>query len=147
MREGRLAAVVWAAAGLARLGLAEVDAVALDPDELLPAVGQGALALEYREADGSMRARLDAMADADATVAVAAERGFLDGIGGDCDTPLAAHARVRADVVELHALVTDRAGTRRLDAHGDASRAAAAELGQVLAARLLARGARELLGR
>jgi len=147
VQDGTLDAVVLAAAGLARLGLADVDAVALDPEELLPAVGQGALALEHRRADGMIRARLDAIADADATVAVAAERGFLTGIGGDCDTPLAAHARVRGDTVELQAMVADQAGTRRLDERGSADRAEAARLGQSLAARLLARGAGELLGR
>jgi hydroxymethylbilane synthase len=147
VQEGTLDAVVLAAAGLARLGLAAVDAVALDPDELLPAVGQGALALECRLGDGSMRARLDAIADADATVAVAAERGFLAGIGGDCDTPLAAYACVRGDAVELRAMVTDQEGRRRLDERGTAPRAEATRLGHTLAARMLARGAGELLGR
>jgi hydroxymethylbilane synthase len=147
VRDGVLDAVILAAAGLARLGLADVDAMALDPEEFLPAVGQGALALECRADDDAVRARLDAIGDADATTAVAAERGFLAGIGGDCDTPLAAHARVRDGEVVLHAMVTDHDGARRLDEHGAAPQAEATRLGHALAERLLARGAGELLGR
>ena len=145
--DGTLDAVVLAAAGLMRLGLGDLDAVVLEPDELLPAVGQGALALECRSVDAALRARLDAIADPDATVTVAAERAFLVGIGGDCDTPLAAHARVRGGTVELHAMVADPAGARRLDERGEAPRAEAARLGQAVAARLVERGAGELLGR
>ena len=147
MRDGGLDAVILAAAGLARLGLHDVDAVALAPEEFLPAVGQGALALECRTDDGAVRARLDAIGDADATAAIAAERGFLSGIGGDCNTPLAAHARVRGDQVVLHAMVTDHDGARRLDEQGSAAREHAARLGHDVAKGLLARGAAELLGR
>jgi hydroxymethylbilane synthase len=144
--EGLVDAVVLAAAGLARLGL-DVDATPLDPDELLPAVGQGALALECRAADAVMQRRLAALSDADGEAAVAAERGFLAGIGGDCNTPLGAHARVAGSRVLLRAMVSDTAGTRRLDERDDAPVAEAASLGRAVAARLLARGAGELLGR
>ena len=147
VRDGALDAVILAAAGLARLGLRDVDAVALEPEEFLPAVGQGALALECRADDGAVRARLDAIGDADSSAAIAAERGFLAGIGGDCNTPLAAHARLRDDRVVLHAMVTDHDGARRLDESGDAPRERAAQLGHEVAERLLARGAGKLLGR
>jgi hydroxymethylbilane synthase len=147
VREGALDAVILAAAGLARLGLADVDGVALEPEQFLPAVGQGALALEYRADDDAVRARLDAIGDGDSTTAVAAERAFLAGIGGDCDTPLAAHARVRDGEVVLHAMVTDQDGGRRLDEQGAASREHAIRLGHEIAERLLARGAGKLLGR
>jgi hydroxymethylbilane synthase len=145
--EGLVDAVVLAAAGLARLGIAGVDAVALDPDELLPAVGQGALALECRAADTAMQRRLAALSDADAETAVAAERGFLAGIGGDCNTPLAAHAHVAGSRVLLRAMVSDATGACRLDERDDAPVAEAAALGRAVAKRLLARGAGELLGR
>lgn len=147
VQDGTLAATVLAAAGLARLGLSAVDAVPLDPDEFVPAVGQGALALECRAGDATVQARLAAIADPDAEVTVAAERGFLGAIGGDCDTPLAAHAQLRGDVVELRVLVTDHAGARRLEERDGAPRDHAGRLGRTLAERLLARGAAELLGR
>jgi hydroxymethylbilane synthase len=145
--DGTVDAVVLAAAGLARLGITDLDAVPIDAEDLLPAVGQGALALECRAADVAMCERLATVADADATDAVAAERGFLVGIGGDCDTPLAAHASVAGATVELRAMVADARGTRRLDERGAAPRAQAEALGRDLARRLLARGAGELLGR
>jgi len=147
VRDGTLDATILAAAGLARLGLDDGDAVALDPDEVLPAVGQGALALECRVADGGLRARLDSLADAEATDTVAAERAFLLAIGGDCNTPLAAHARLRGVMLELHAMVTDSDGKRRLDERAEAPREEAARLGRAVAARLLERGAGDLLGR
>jgi hydroxymethylbilane synthase len=147
VRDGTVDATILAAAGLARLGLDDVDAVALDADEVVPAVGQGALALECRAADGRLRARLDSIADAEATHTVAAERAFLTAIGGDCNTPLAAHARLRGDTIELHAMVADPDGLRRLDERGEAPRAEAARLGRAVAMRLLERGAGDLLGR
>jgi hydroxymethylbilane synthase len=147
VRDGTLDAAILAAAGLARLGLDGGDAVALDPEEVLPAVGQGALALECRADEPKLRARLDVLADADATDTVAAERAFLVAIGGDCDTPLAAHARLRGGGLELRAMVTDPSGMRRLDERAEAPRAEAARLGRVVATRLLDRGAGDLLGR
>jgi len=146
-REGVVEAIVLAAAGLARLGLAEPAARPIEPDDLLPAVGQGALALECRADDRETRERLAAIEDADAATAVAAERGFLLGIGGDCNTPLAAHATVHGGEVALRALVCDPTGTRRLEAAASGPASAAERLGQTLAERLLARGAAALLGR
>ncbi|HWP64636.1 MAG TPA: hydroxymethylbilane synthase [Candidatus Limnocylindria bacterium] len=145
VRDGTLDAVVLAAAGLARLGLGKVDAVPLEPADFLPAVGQGALALEYRADDVAVGARLDAIGDPDATAAVAAERGFLAGIGGDCSTPLAAHAWLSGGEVVLRAMVADEQGTHRLDEQAAAPRAEAAALGRAVAERLLARGAGRLL--
>ena len=145
--EGVVDAVVLAAAGLARLGLGAVDAVPIDPDEMLPAVGQGALALECRAGDETMQRRLASLSDADAEAAVAAERGFLAGIGGDCNTPLAAYARRDGSRVTLRAMVSDQTGARRLLEQGVAPVAEAAGLGRAVAQRLLARGAGELLGR
>jgi hydroxymethylbilane synthase len=146
-RDGEVDALVLAAAGLARLGIAEPAARPVSPDDLLPAIGQGALALECRADAADTRARLRAIADADAEVAVAAERAFLHAIGGDCNTPLAAHAVVDGGRVRLRAMVIDPDGTERFDEAGDAPRDDAARLGAALAERLLARGAGRLLGR
>jgi hydroxymethylbilane synthase len=146
-REGAVDALVLAAAGLARLGITEPAARPLPPEEFLPPIGQGALALECRADDETTRAALRGIEDADAATAVAAERAFLAGIGGDCNTPLAAHATVSGGRVALRALVTDPDGRRRLDDAGDAPAAEAEALGRRLAERLLAAGAEELLGR
>src|SRR5207302_280858 len=125
-REGAVDALVLAAAGLERLGIAEPAALALAPEEFLPPVGQGALALECRADAPATRALLAAVEDPAAATAVAAERGFLLAIGGDCNTPLAAHATVADGQVALRALVTDREGQHWLE---DADSAPAAEAG------------------
>jgi hydroxymethylbilane synthase len=145
-RAGVADALVLAAAGLARLGLDEPDAHPIDPEECLPAVGQGALALECRADDDRTRALLAAIEDAPAAIAVAAERAFLEAIGGDCNTPLAAHATVSDDTVHLRAMVSDSEGRRRLDDAGTAAAQDADALGRQLAERLIGRGAAEILG-
>jgi len=145
-REGAVDALVLAAAGLARLGVAEPHARPLPPEEFVPAVGQGALALECRTGDARTRELLAAVEDVAAAAAVAAERAFLVAIGGDCNTPLAAHATVADGRVTLRALVSDPEGRRALEAADSAAVADAAALGRALAERLLAEGAAEVLG-
>jgi len=142
-----LDALVLAAAGLARLGVAEPGARPLDPAEFVPAVGQGALALVCRAADGATREILAAVADPAAQAAVAAERAFLLAIGGDCNTPLAAHASVTDGQVALRVWVSDPDGRRALDASERAPVADAAALGRALAERLIVRGAAEIMAR
>jgi hydroxymethylbilane synthase len=146
-RAGDFDAIVLAAAGLARLGVTEPAARPLPTDVLLPAVGQGALALECRAGDAATRTLLVALDDPPSAAAVAAERGFLHGIGGDCNTPLAAHAIVAGDRLALRAQVSDLDGTRFLEDAVDGAAADAVGLGRALADRLLARGAGSLIGR
>jgi hydroxymethylbilane synthase len=146
-REGAMDAIVLAAAGLARLGLAEPQAHALPCDEFVPAVGQGALALECRAGDAATHALLAAIQHAATAAAVAAERAFLIAIGGDCNTPLAAHATLGDGHLTLHALVTDLAGRRAVEETATAPVADADGLGRRLAEQLLAAGAAEILGR
>lgn len=146
-RDGEVDALILAAAGLMRLGVDEPDAHPLSPDDLLPAVGQGALALECRADDGDTRALLAAVHDDVTATEIAAERGFLVAIGGDCNTPLAAYARVDGTMVTLRVQVSDVDGRERVEDADQAPRADAAALGARLAERLLARGAGRLLGR
>jgi len=129
-RAGEVDAIVLAAAGLARLGIDEPAVRPLDPDVLLPAVGQGALALECRADDDATRMLLGAVADRDAADAVAAERAFLVAIGGDCNTPLAAHARLAGDRIDLRVQVSDLDGREWFEERGDAPRAEAERLGR-----------------
>ena len=146
-REGAVDALVLAAAGLARLGIDEPAARPLPVDEFLPAVGQGALCLECRAGDAATRTLLAAMDDAPSAEAVAAERAFLAAVGGDCNTPLAAHATVDGGVVALRAAVSDLDGRRWLEDADTAPVGEGAALGRRLAERLLVRGAGALLGR
>jgi hydroxymethylbilane synthase len=146
-RAGELDAIVLAAAGLARLGIDEPSARALPIDGFVPAVGQGALALECRADDAATRRLLAPIEDQDSATAVAAERAFQAAIVGDCNTPLAAHATVAAARVTLRAMVADVDGRRRLEDSASAPAGDADGLGRRLAERLLARGAGEILGR
>ena len=147
LHSGEIDALVLALCGLERLGKAELATEILSREIMLPAVGQGALALECRADDARTRALLAAVDDPAAATAVAAERAFLVTVGGDCNTALAAHATVADGRVTLRALVADPDGRRRLTEHGTAVAAEAEVLGRTLAARLLAAGAAELIGR
>jgi hydroxymethylbilane synthase len=146
-REGDFDAIVLAAAGLARLGVVEPAATPLATDVLLPAVGQGALALECRGDDAATRDLLAALDDRASARAVAAERAFLLAIGGDCNTPLAAHATVVDARLRLRAHVSDLDGTRWLEDELEGDAADAEAIGRTAADRLLARGAAALIGR
>lgn len=146
-REGAFDAIILAAAGLARLGLEEPAARPIAIDVLLPAVGQGALALECRGDDDRTAGLLAALDDPPSAQAVAAERGFLVAIGGDCNTPLAAHATVMDGVLRVRAQVSDTAGERWLEDVSEGNAVDGEALGRALASRLLARGAGALLGR
>lgn len=143
LEEGAVDAIVLAAAGLRRLGLAPATAVALDPARFVPAIGQGALAIEARAAEhAELFAALD---DAATRAAVAAERGFMRGVEGSCTTPIAAHARVRGGVVELDAVIASPDGTRVVRGAATGTVAGAARTGEGLAGELLARGGAEIL--
>ena len=146
-RERAVDALVLAAAGLARLGIEEPAATDLTLDEFVPAVGQGALAIECRDGDEHTRALVTALDDPATATAVAAERALLVGLGGDCNTPIAAHASVESGTVVLRALVSDPDGRRRLEERSSGPAADAEGLGRSVAERMLAAGAAELLGR
>lgn len=103
-------AVVVAAAALDRLGLAERAAQILDPSVVLPQVGQGALAVECREADEAVAVMLAAIEHLPSRRAVDAERGFLAELGGDCDLPAGAYALVGDGTVEVTGLLASPDG-------------------------------------
>ena len=147
--QGNHAAIILAAAGLKRLGFADRIAAMLDPAESLPAIGQGALALECRADRGDVIAALAPLADGATTLATTAERAFGRALAGDCRTPLAAYAEERDGELWLRALIASRDGRQvlrgeRVTRCSDA--AAAHALGELLGAEFIARGARAILG-
>jgi hydroxymethylbilane synthase len=145
--EGACDAVVLAAAGLLRLGIGTSVGTCLDPDEFVPAVGQGALALEARERDGDMRRLLAALHDGSAERAVAAERAFLRVLGGDCATPIAAHGQIIGGVLRLTGLVATTDGATVLRGVESGPSDGGEELGSALASKLKAQGAEDVLAR
>ena len=108
--EGGYDAIILAAAGLKRLGLGTRIRSLLDPDESLPAPGQGALAIECRADRTDLRTALGYIADRSTTLATAAERAFSRALGGSCHTPLAAYAEWEEDRLWLRGLIATRDG-------------------------------------
>jgi hydroxymethylbilane synthase len=102
---GECDAIVLARAGLVRLGLEDRATEVLEPEVSLPAVGQGALGIECRADDAETRALLSGLHDARTATCVAAERGVLIALGGDCKTPLAAYAERTGDMLRLRAFI------------------------------------------
>ena len=148
--EGNYDAIILAAAGLKRLGLAERITALIDPVESLPAVGQGAMAIECRSDRSDLIASLGALADRATTLAIEAERAFGRALTGSCHTPLAAYALPdhAHNTLWLRGLVASRDGRHVLRGERTASvadAAAAVALGEALGADFLARGAAQLL--
>ena len=145
---GQYAAIILAAAGLRRLGLAPRIAALLDPADSLPAIGQGALALECRTDRADLIAALAPLSDAATTRATVAERAFGRVLAGNCRTPLAAYAMERGPQLWLRGLVASRDGSRVLRGERFAPAGTVEEapaLGESLAAEFLDRGAAAML--
>ena len=140
-----LDAVVLACAGLERLGLADRIDERIAPEDLLPAVAQGALAVQGRAGDPLSR-DVAALTDERSVDCVAAERGFLAGLGGDCNTPLAALAEHTEDgTLRLRTLLASEDGRNMLRHEGDARPSEAAALGAAAAQKTLRAGGAALL--
>ena len=146
--EGALDAVVLAHAGLRRLGRAEVVTEVLDPIQMLPAPGQGALAVEVRADDAATRDAVAALDDADTRACVVAERAVLAELEAGCSAPIGALAEIvlgdEGDELSLRAVVAsiDGSGDVRRSAAGAPSDADA--VGRALARLLLEDGAADL---
>jgi hydroxymethylbilane synthase len=143
--EGRCEAVVLAAAGLVRLGIGLEVGAPLSAAVFVPAVAQGALALETRSDDDDARALLGSLEDPAARRTVTAERAFLRDLGGDCVTPVAAHAEIAGEVLSLTGLVATPDGRTLLRDRLSGAAREPERLGHDLAERLRARGADDIL--
>jgi len=140
-----LAGTVLAVAGLRRLGLEGRITEVLPPEVSLPAVGQGALALEARVADAETCTRAGALEDPPTRIAVDAERAFLARLEGGCTVPLGGHAVVEVDEVWLRGFVGAPDGSELVRGERRGPTTEAPELGRALAEDLLGRGADRLL--
>ena len=147
LQRGEYDAIVLAAAGLARLGLAQHATEYLAPESFPPAVSQGVIGICARSEDEATLRWLAALDDRDARLAASAERALLRRLEGGCQVPLGALATVRGESLTLMACVCALDGSRHLTASATALAAAAeAEpLGVRVAEELLGRGAGELM--
>ena len=139
--EGQYDAILLAAAGLKRLGWGDRIAEILPPEQMCPAVGQGALAIETRAGFDGV-AMLD---HADTHTAVMAERAVLGALGGGCQVPIGAYATVSEGRIHVLAIVAAPDGTKAIRAEAEGPSAEAVQIGARLAADLLQRGARRIL--
>lgn len=145
VREGPLDAIVLAAAGLRRLGLIEEAAELLDEEIMLPAPGQGILALQIRAGDAKTAEALRAFDDPDARAEADAERSLLSGLGGGCLVPVGARGRAQVGRIVLTGFVGHPSGRPSLRMSVEGPRSEALELGRRLAASLHQGGAKEIL--
>ncbi|MCB2185897.1 MAG: hydroxymethylbilane synthase [Deltaproteobacteria bacterium] len=146
LSEEDLDAVVLAQAGLNRLELNDVQPEVLPPDVLLPAVGQGALALECREDDPDTLAILSLLHHPPTAWTVAAERAFLARLEGGCQVPIAGHAVLEPHgLVRLAGLVASLDGKQVVRGDGISGTDDTAQLGVQVAEEVLAGGGREIL--
>jgi hydroxymethylbilane synthase len=145
--EGQYDAIVLAAAGLHRLGHAIRITEHLNEDFMLPAVGQGALAIETREDDAETAEIIHELSHEATRLACTAERAFLKGLGGGCLVPIAAHATIESDVMILNGLVASPDGLESVRGKQSGSPHDAELIGRQLADDLLARGAAGILAK
>ncbi len=108
--EGEVDAVVLATAGLQRLGLESKITEILTPELCLPAVGQGALAIEHRSGDDTIRQLLSRVNDPETALIVAAERGVMRAVEGNCQIPVGAYAIREAERIFLRGMLADADG-------------------------------------
>jgi len=145
LESGACDATVLAAAGLNRLGVAPPHTEPLPADVFVPAVGQGVLGLEAREADARVRAALGALDDRTTHACALAERAFLARLGASCVTPVAAHATLEGGTLTMRALVMSEDGKQLLRETGTAASDDAVTLGRRLADGLLSQGAASMV--
>ena len=143
--EGEYDAIVLAVAGLKRLGFADRIRQVLPREMVLPAVGQGALAIETREDDRETRDMLAFLRDDDTICCTEAERSFLARVEGGCQVPVGVYATAEGDGLKVEAVIASLDGQRFYRGDVNGTRKDAAKLGENLAEKLLDEGGAEIL--
>lgn len=145
--EGELDAIVLAAAGLRRLGREDEIAFLLDRQQMTPAAGQGALALQTRADDSEAREAADGLSDETAMAELTAERAAVAALDASCNTPIGIHARRDGERIEIEGFAGLPDGSEWVRERLDADGADPSALGEEVAKRMLAAGAGEILER
>lgn len=145
VRQGDVAATLLAMAGLRRLGLADAAAAVLEPEVMLPAVGQGIVGITLRADDAALRRLLAAIEDPASRAAATAERALLAGLGGSCRTPIGGYATIAGGVLTLDAMLASEDGRMMVRDRAQGPVAEAAAIGAGLARRLRAEAPKPLV--
>lgn len=147
LRSGDLQAIILATAGIKRLGLATNITQVISPEQILPAIGQGALGLEVRRDDENTINLLDFLNHKKTEVTIRAERAFLNELEGGCQVPIAAFARLNGKNLRLEGMVAELDGSKIIRDELSGEKDRAEEIGIELARRLLNSGADKILKR
>lgn len=143
--EGQMDAIILAAAGLERLGHADRIKEVIPASVCLPAVGQGALAIECREDNAEVRQMLEFLNHLPTKQATDAERAFLGLIEGGCQVPIGVHADIAGGKAHVNAIIASLDGRTVLKSSIDGDAANAVKLGRELGQKMLSEGGREIL--
>lgn len=139
LSDGVASCTFLACAGLARLEMTDVPATPISPDDMLPAVAQGAIGIERREDDSNTAALLEAIHDAPTATRVTCERAFLFTLDGSCETPIAGLADLSGDQITLRGEILRPDGSETIADTAAGAAADAKEIGHSLGASLLSR--------
>lgn len=143
--KGEFAGILLATAGLKRLGMLDVIKQTLPIAQFIPAIGQGALAIECRADRADLIEQMQCLNDMTTAYCVLAERSVNRVLGGDCYTPVGAHATINHDTLTLHAFVGSHDGKKHIHAEHAGKMTNAEQIGQRVAEALLSQGAKLLL--
>lgn len=143
--DGEFDAGILAAAGVERLGLQDAVSGNIPTDVLVPAAGQGAIAIEARQNDAEIAALLEKITDRDTLLAVTAERFVLGALEGGCQVPMGIHAEIDGDVMDLCTFVASLDGAEYVEARAKGDANDPKGLGQVVVDDLVGKGARQIL--
>ncbi|OYW37230.1 MAG: hydroxymethylbilane synthase [Hydrogenophilales bacterium 12-61-10] len=143
--EGQFDAILLAAAGLKRLGLGARIKSLLSVEDSIPAAGQGALGIEIRSDQAEVAAMLVALNHSETAACVRAERQVSRVLGGSCQVPLGAHATLQGDILHITGFVANPDGSQFIHDAAEGSMGNPEAVGQLLADKLLAQGARAIL--
>lgn len=146
LERGDYDAIVMARAALERMGLDKFIATIFPASLMLPAVGQGTIAVEVRADDTLTRERLQAIHHGDTAICCHAERAYLKRLGGGCEKPIAGHALLHDGLLEIYGFVASLDGEHQIQGHLTGTPDQGEALGLALAEQLLAEGAAEILG-
>jgi hydroxymethylbilane synthase len=145
LESGEYDGIVLALAGLKRLGRADRVSQILEDDTMLPAVGQGALAMVCRQGNEAAERALQVLNHPATRAAVTAERGLLRSLGGSCQVPVAGRARLNGSVLTIRGLIGSLDGSRLISDELSGSAGEPEKLGLELGEKLLSQGAGEIL--
>ncbi len=145
LKETDLDAIILAAAGLKRLNKEEAITQYFDIEQMVPAVGQGALAVQTRQDDSQIQELLTTINDATTTVEITAERTLLEYLGGGCQVPIGGFAKRKNDELSLIGTVCHPEGKHRIVERANGTIDEPVNLGKLVAEKLLKTGAKELL--